>query len=253
MSKEVQTKGTNAVSKNLNDWGVPKMSAKDLVIPKILPLQYMSEKVQNEEGKYGEFRDTLSNKLFGDLENPFEVIPIVAEKKFTEYTMVPQKNGGVKREYLGEVKIIEDATSSEYNDDLPLRDESKGIERDRVIDFFVLIPEEIESGYCMPYVLSFRRTSLRAGQKMMTQVYVKNAAAGKVPPATVIQIGGVDKSNDDGSFVVQDVLPTRPSTDAEIAEAFKWFKIIRGGAVKVDDSDVRKQAPEVDLTKQKDF
>lgn len=237
-SKDLMTKQVEA------DWGNTQITSQDMVIPKILPLQHMSDKVKDKQGEYGEFRDTLSNELFGDLETPFEVLPFLMQKKWLEFSMIPQKNGGFKREYSGTTPIQDNPLIEGYNDDLPLRDEATKIERDRVLDFFVLIPGEIVTGTALPYVLSFRRTSLKAGQKLATQMYVKNKNAGKSPAAVVMEMSGKDKENDDGSFVVQDINPKRQATDLEVNEALKWFKVIKQSAnVKVDESDFKKETP----------
>jgi hypothetical protein len=223
----------------MSAWGKPIVTAKDMIIPKILPLQYMSEKVKDKQGEYGEFRDTLDNRLLGDLATPFEVVPFLLQKKWIEFEMVAKRGGGMEREFLQVIPIQDDPTKAGFNDDLPLRTEDGKIERDRVMDFFVLIPEDIQKGESFPYVLSFRRTSLKAGQKLATQLYVRNLNAGKVPPATVMLISAKTKENDHGTFVVQDVEAKRPSTEKELQEAFKWFKIVQAGNVKVDESEFK--------------
>lgn len=242
LTKETQTKALSTET-SMDSWGAPSITAQDMVIPKILPLQYMSEKVMNKEGEYGEFRDTLSNQKFGDLTTPFEVIPFMLQKKWIEFEMIPQKGGGSKREFSQIVMIQDNPAVAGFNDDLPLREEDGSKERDRVMDFFVLIPDEVKAGAATPYVLSFRRTSLKAGKNMATQMYVRNAAASKVPPATVMKISGVDTSNDDGSYVVQNCVPSRPSTEEEVAAAFKWFKIIKQNGAKVDEREFGEEAP----------
>lgn len=244
MSKELKPQESKqlATESMEQDWGVTQITQNDMVIPKILPLQHMSDKVKDKQGEYGEFRDTLSNEKFGDLETPFEVIPFMMQKKWLEFTMVPQKNGGFKRDYAGTTPIQDNPLLPGYNDDLPLRDETTKIERDRVMDFFVLIPSEVAAGTALPYVLSFRRTSLKAGQKLATQMYVKNKNVGKSPAAVVMEMSGKDKENDDGSFVVQDINPKRQATETEVAECLKWFKVIKNTAgVKVDDSEYKKE------------
>lgn len=246
--KEIEVKQENQITtqEELNSWGKPTITSKDMIIPKILPLQHMSDKVKDKQGEYGDFRDTLSNEKFGDIDNPFEIIPFLLHKKWIEFSMIPQKNGGFKREFLQVLNIQDDPTKPGYNDDLPLREENGTIERDRIMDFFVLIPKEVEEDRALPYVVSFRRTSLKGGQKLATQMYVRNAASNKVPPATVMLLCGLDKENDDGNFVVQDVVPKRLSTPKEIAECFKWYKIIQGGGVKVDEREFAQQeAPPV--------
>jgi hypothetical protein len=230
-SKEISTDAQNA-----NAWGGgPTISKKELVIPKILPLQHMSEKVADKLGEYGQFRDTSDNKLFGDLKTPFEFIPVYMEKKWVESDIVTNSSGKVKKTFKQIIPIIDNPSDAGYNDELPYRED--GIERDRVLDFYVLIPEELGNRGALPYVISFRRTSLKAGSKLATQMYVKNGLAGKPPAGTVCTMSGKDVSNDDGSYIVQDVAPARETSPEELTEAFKWFQLIKGGGAKVDESD----------------
>lgn len=239
-----------AIAQELNEWGQgPRVTSRDIIIPKILPIQYMSEKLQQKLAEYGELRDTVSNEKFGDLESPMEFIPICLEKKWYEFDMIPTKNGGVKREFKQILLVDDNPTSPGYNDELPMAE--PGIERDRVMDFYVLIPSEIEAGTAMPYILSFRRTSLKGGKKLMTQMYMKNRAAGKSPASTACVLSVVDTSNDDGSYIVQDVRPSRPATEEEQTQALKWFKLIRAGETKVDESEF--EAAPVTMSTRDDF
>lgn len=243
MEKNLTTKNSSLPEKfDPGAWGEPTMSARDMVIPKILPLNYMSEKVKLKQGEYGEMRDTLSNTKFGDLKSPFQFIPVLLQKKWIEYDMIPSKSGPPKREFKQTVVIQDNPTKAGYNDDFELRSKDGSVERDRIMDFFVLIPSEVEAGQSFPYVLSFRRTSLKGGQKLATQMYVRNANAGKVPAATVCELSAVSRENDKGEFVILDVNPKREATAAEIQAAFTWMKRIRNEPVKVDESDLKPEA-----------
>lgn len=244
MSKELQKKESNlpAEATNMDEWGGSQISAKDMTLPRIQAMQFMSDPVKEGEAKYGEFRDTMQGHVLGNLDTPFEIVPFHMEKKWVEYNMVPKKQGGFSREFSQIVAIQDNPNVEGYNDDLPLIDEDGQTERDRVLDFYVLLPTELAEGVSFPYVIRFKRTSMKAGQKLATQMYVMNRAAGKVPAATVMQISGKTKENDDGEFVVMDTKPTRPSTKEELEEALKWFKLVRGGATKVDEGDY--EAPE---------
>lgn len=238
MGQLTENKETKDLAAASQGWGQDtNVTSQDIVIPKILPLQYMSEKVKNNEGKYGEFRDTLNNQLFGDLETPFEVVPIAMEKKWIEFDVVTSKSGQRKREFKQVIPIQDNPTLDTYNDELPLVEDT--LERDRIMDFYVLIPSEIEEGGAMPYVLSFRRTSLKAGKKLATQMFVKNRMANKPPASTVMLVSGTNRQNDDGEFVVQDVKVARPVTDEELKAAYEWFQMIKSGKTKVDESDVQ--------------
>lgn len=238
-NKELEPKKDQqlAAATNLEDWGGGQIvTSNDIVIPKILPLNFMSEKVKNKEGEYGEFRDTMANNKFGDLNTPFEFIPFFMEKKWYEFEIVTNKAGARKREFARVVTIQDNASKPGYNDDLPYSEE--GIERDRVMDFYVLIPSEVEKGVSMPYVLSFRRTSLRAGKKLASQMFLANARAGKVPAAVAMKLSGKTVQNDDGEYVVMDVAASREAKAEEIQEALRWLKLVRAGQTKLDDGDI---------------
>lgn len=240
--KELEVKKQTAITaaSNLEEWGGGQIvTSNDIVIPKILPLNFMSEKVKNKEGEYGEFRDTMSNQKFGDLQTPFEFVPFYMEKLWYEFELVANKAGAKKREFSRVIPIQDNAAKPGYNDDFKYAEE--GIERDRVMNFYVLIPGEIEKVISMPYVLSFRRTSLKAGKKLASQMFLANARAGKVPAAVVMKLYGKSTQNSEGEYVVMDALPSREATSVEISECLSWLKLVRAGQTKVHDDDIKEQ------------
>jgi hypothetical protein len=244
METQIQAKPSNEVA-NINEaaaWGGGQnLTSNDIVIGKILPLQFMSDKVKEKKGEYGQFRDTVTNKMFGDLTKPFEFIPFYMEKKWIEFDIITNKAGARKREYKQIVPIVDNAALAGYNDDLPYVDAGQNIERDRCMDFYVMIPEEIATGEALPYLLSFRRTSLKAGKKLAMQMYTRNTRKGAAPAAITMLLSGKDVSNDDGSFVVQDVEAARETTQEELKECFEWYKLVRKGVTKVDMSDFHEE------------
>lgn len=234
MSKEVVKKEEkNQIAEmTAQDWGGSQsFTQNDIVIPKILPLQFMSEKVKDKLGDYGDFRDTLNNEKFGDVETPFEVIPFFVHKKWIEYDVVTNKSGAKKREYRGVVSI------DHSNDGLPYVDADGMVERDRCVDVYVVVPKQVEEGNSFPYVLSFRRTSLKAGNKIITQI-LRNERMNKPPCAVTMMISGKSVQNDNGEFIVQDVQVGKPATQEQIADAFSWYKIVSKGETKLDESDI---------------
>ena len=213
-------------------WGsTQSFTQNDIVVPKILPLQFMSEKVKEKKGEYGEFRDTLNNEKFAGLGEDFEVIPFHVVKKWIEYDVVTNKSGAKKREYRGIVPI------TFANDGLPYADPDGAVERDRCVDVYVLIPKQIADGNSFPYVLSFRRTSLKAGNKLITQI-LRNERMNKPPCAVTMMVSGTSVQNDAGEYVKQDCSVGRPASAEEIQDAFSWYKIVDSGETKLDESDV---------------
>ncbi len=254
MSKELQNeeKKALATASNLDAWGGGQaVTSQDIIIPKILPLNYMSDKVKKKMGEYGELRDTINNQLFGDLKTPFEFIPFYMEKKWIEFELIPQKAGAPKREFKQIVPIQDNPTLPGYNDELPLAE--KDLERDRIMEFYVLIPSEVARGEALPYVLSFRRTSLKAGKKLASQMFVRNRVAKKVPAATAMLLSAANVQNDKGEYVVQDVNLSRAATPEELVAAKYWFDMVGKGSVKVDESDLKEEAVVRDVSPEKEM
>lgn len=245
METQMQSKQSNEVA-NLNDaatWGGGQtLTSNDIVIGKILPLNYMSDKVKEKKGEYGEFRDTVTNKLFGDLKTPLEIIPFHMEKKWIEFDLISNRAGAKKREFKQVIPIIDNASSPGFNDNLPYVDEGNNLERDRIMDFYVLIPNEVKDGSAMPYIVSFRRTSLKAGKTLATQMFARNRKVNLSPAAVVMKLSGQDVTNDKGSYIVQNVEASRRTTNEELKEAFEWFNLVRGGKTRIDDTDYKEEA-----------
>lgn len=240
MTKEVSKKQETGLSKeaaDLSAWGAPEgLSQQDIIIPKILPMQLTSPAVKEGKAVFGEFRDSVSNVKYGSVDETFEVIPFKLERAWVETKIVKGKRTDFLRRYL----INAD------NDDLPIagsgqdrEGESCAIERDRCLDFYVLLPEEVKTGRALPRVISFRRTSSRGGKKLATTMFVTNTNAGKVPAARAVAISGKKVDGDKGTYMVMDVTETRDSTAEEINMAFSWLKRIKAGEAKVDESDLK--------------
>ncbi len=210
----------------------PHVGSEDLLVPKILAIHYMSEKAKgkNASAKPGEFRDTVENRLFGDLDKPFDFIPIHMTSFFAEYHV----RGENDRKYLGQQEI------TAKNEKLPREEmiDGKKINRMRTYEVFVLLPEEVKAGTAFPFVLSFRSTSIRGGKTLLTQMYVRNRDAKKPPYAIVCEASIKGDKNDKGDFFVVSTKPKREATEAEQKAAQYWLGMIAAGAVKKDDSDL---------------
>lgn len=240
MAKELAVKQEQAVSTevfNPSDWGVPTQMSQDLLIPKILPMQPSSDLVTDMKAQIGEYRDSISGEKIGSIVEPIEVIPF-AVQKFWDIS-VEGEDGQFQWDHS--IPLIEDPVNKDYNDNLLWLDkdsDGKNIKRIRRMNFFVMLPKEIAAGTALPYIFSFKSTSFVEGKKVYSQMYMRNVSQKLPPPAYVFKIGGKKEKNDKGTFIIPTVELGRKSTAAEIAEAFKWYKLVAKGAVKVDDSDL---------------
>lgn len=215
-----------------------KMSARDVLIPRVLVMQAGSEKVLGGQATFGELRDNLENKALGKIGEPLEFIPIHAERLW----IVVEENGG-KRTFVEAIKVNED------NENLPFEETINGKHyiRTYTISVYGLIPSEVASGEDMPYILSFRSTSLRAGKKLLTLMYVRNQRAGRDPWAASVAVSVEKQQNEKGTFAVLDVQTKRASTAEEVEAAKYWFNLIQKGAAKIsEDTETVESQPAPD-------
>ena len=239
MSKAVAKKQESAVSTNLTDmgaWGTPTVSSKDIVIPKILCMQGLSELVMDDDhpAKMGDFVDSMTNEIIGDYnKKPVEFIPFHLQKVW----IISKKSGNDF-----EFDRIEDVTP--MNEGKPYTEVIDGVEykNEYTMNFYVLRPEDMS----LPYIISFKGMSGKAGKILSTQMYVRNAAAGKIPPAYVMELSGSKDKNDKGTFITLATKVCRESTPQEVKTAFSWFKTVNAGATKSHetqaDRDTHSQA-----------
>lgn len=242
-TKEIAVKKAGALAMpttTMADWGV-EASSKDLVIPKLQLCQPMSKKV-TEEGiaSFGDIRDSLENEKFADFKTSLEFIPFFLQRKWVEYKL-QQKEKSVEMEkvYVRTLPLVTNPQSPEYNDKLVYEEVVNGemIQRDRVLDFYVLIASKIAEGG-IPHVISFRRSSMKAGKALYTQCYVKNIAAGKTPASYVMSLSVTKETNEKGTYGVMNIRTGRETTPEEMAAVRQWLSVVQAGKVKVDESDL---------------
>ncbi len=221
---------------DLAAWGpAPKLSSKDVVIPRILCMQAMSKPVVNGEAKFGEFRDSFG-KLLGDDTHPVEFIPFHHEHVYV-----------VMREEKGQFKFHKIVPVTPENDDTEFIVEIDGADEKwyRTTNIYCLMPKEVEEGGSLPYLLSFRSSSSRAGREIYTQMYVMNRKDGLVPPGRTFALTMEKTKNDKGTFAVMKVRVTRDSNPEEIKACLGWFKTIQSGKTRIDTSDIEAEVGEV--------
>jgi hypothetical protein len=234
--------GTNAlaVSEDDIDWGAGSaITKKDIIIPRILLMQPMSPPVTDGKAVFGEWRESLNLDLLGTFEKGVDFVPFFMEKVFIEYKIVNDGKGNIEKTYLRSVPITPTNENLKYEDTEIVEGtgEEIQIQRDRCMNFYVLLKSELELGTAFPYVLSFRRTSLRAGQKLTTQMYMKNTNAGLTPASMVCRLSSKKETSDINgkkvTYAVADVSPVERTDPKLIENAFHWLKMVKQGQAKV--------------------
>lgn len=211
-------------------WGKKPVDVRNIVIARILPQQPMSKFVTEGKAMIGDMIESSNGTKIGDLKTPLEFIPF---HQVENWIIFEEKNGAMKF-----AKIVPcDASNTNWL----LEEVVNGvkIKRDRVLEYYVLLPSDLAKGVKRPYVMSFRRTSMKAGKKLYTTMFVTNAANGLTPAATVCSLTGTKTTNDKGTFIVMDVTEGRKSTEAEQVAAFEWYQtVVSSKDIKVDDSAI---------------
>lgn len=244
MNNVTEAKGNLPAEMDMNSWGPSPINSKDIIIPRILLMQPGSELVTEGEAAFGEIIDSLTGKKLGDMKKPIMVIPFAMKKAFVEYE-APAKKGD-KKKFLRVFPVTPE------NEDLPYEDEGKNAEgktikisRDFTMNFYVLLPEEVSRGGELPYILTFRRTGLKNGKKLATQMYVTNAGSNLPPPGLLVTVAVKKESNDLGTWCTPDVLLgtefTKIASQDQMRTALKWFKVISSGGAKDHDEVLAKE------------
>lgn len=230
--KEVTTKQeTEVATTEMDGWGGGNdFSAQDLIIPKILPMQGMSKMVMDRKAQLGEFRESMNGELVGSIDEPVNFVPFHVEKVWVESI----KQGNEKPKFAGIIPITKD------NEDLPKEEHNGNMTtfRDFTYYVYVLLEKDLAEGVPSPYLLSLKRTSRRCGQKIMTQMFMRNRIANLNPAGKVMGLTGKIVEGEKGTYIVMDVNPMVKDTPKDWqVEAFSMLKMVNSGKAKVDQSD----------------
>lgn len=238
LEKRQETKLSTEV---MSDWGTENVDNKDILIPKLLVMQGLSKFVTEEKAMLGDFCNSVSSEVIGtargekEKQKPVAFVPIMTFKTWVQYKLIDGK-----RQYWN---VIE---HTPQNSNLPLKGITKDefgidteVERDECINFYVLLADQPDA---LPYVLSFRRTSKRAGKILSTyfkECQIATARGKPTPPAAnIFNLCAQKVTNDKGTFYVLEVTRAGKTPEQTLLRAWEWYKTLRASTVKVDDSDL---------------
>jgi len=195
---------------------------KDFLIPKLLLMQSTSGNVKEEKARVGEIRSSTSGKKITEKEGTVEIIGFAPFKTW----VVLKKQGG---EFLEQFPITPENAS------LPREQVKDGVvvNNYETLNYYCLLTEEIKSGLCSPYMVSFRSTGYTAGKAMETK---RAMLKGRGIPISFMtfNLGSAPKKNDSGSFYVFTITEGRSSTADELRAVKPWNDLVKVGDVAVD-------------------
>lgn len=267
MTKAVEKKENNAVAA----YGQPSVAigagaveAKDILIPKILLMQPISELVTEGTAASGSFVRSTDGSVVCSKDKTLEFIPIQYFKMWVVMKRAPNAN-------KFEFETIEPYTAQ--NSDAP-REWQEGeytYQRNENLCFYGLLPTDIEkeqkafdkaaksgdlpdSDDCLlPCLVSFQRTSRKAGQVIASHFSkLEDFAArlGKPIPryTSVFNLSSELTKGDKGTYYVFKVEKGRKTNEAEAQVCERWTKILGQARVQADHSDLEtREARTVDV------
>lgn len=205
-------------------WGAENVTSEQIIIPKIMLMQPMSELVTEGIARIGEFRSSLEkDRVLGSDKSPVELIVFGSFNTWQVF---------IDGEYATTVPITVENVHAAREEVGP---NGEKITRARVLNFYCLLPSDIKSGEAFPFVLSCKGTSEKAGRTLSTH-FMKLKMFNKPTAAWVFGVKSVKETNDKGTFFVMDIEKLRDSTSEELTQAYQWYKVLQTAAVKVDDS-----------------
>lgn len=198
---------------DLAAWGEePQVDSKDIVLPRVYLMQAISQLVEEEKAKSGQFVNSLTEELLGDSEVPFVFTPFKIEKLWFVYKVVGGQN---------EFVTIEPVTAANIN-----RPQSELVDGEEMNYQYALRAYVLVEGDDLPMVVTFKSTSLRAGKQLFTEMFVKNKMAGKNPASRQMELTSRKEKNDKGTYYVMSLKAGEDSDVETQKNALMWVKTL---------------------------
>ncbi len=247
-----------------------EIMASDIIIPKLLLMQGLSEFVNERKAQQGDMVRSTTAEVVGGPEKPVDFIPL----KMTSDWIIQEKQGQ-KFEYRGTI------ARNAGNETLPwtfyktptgqevVEPTANTIEwrRMKVLNVYALLPQDIQAYQdemkkladtgempdlnktLLPIVLSFRSTSFNAGKSVAT-FFAQLRDASRYNPSVkpyhyALTLECSADKNDKGSFYVFQVSGKTKKVDPKLVdEAARWYDTLSNlSSIKIDTTDEDEAAP----------
>jgi hypothetical protein len=213
-------------------WGAEGVDNDDIILPRLLLMQSMSEMVSEKEtAEPGDIVKSTNETVMGGRDKPLRIIPLSVFKTWT----LEMKEGS---KFVW--KANEPMTPQNVNRPIEWTDELKNEWRaNKVLNFYVLIQNEIApalagEGTAIPCLVSFRRTSYMTGRKLASGIN-ESRFMGQPAAARSYELKVAKKTNDLGTWYVYDLGIGTKTTTEEVRYAKQWFDSLSANQVKVHD------------------
>jgi hypothetical protein len=188
-------------------------------------MQSISELVENEKAKSGDFVHSLDEVVIGKKEEkPVEFI-VLGDMYKTIQTYEDDK-------------YIKTESYTPENANLPYEEVVNDVKVNRTttMNYYVIRPEDVDNMSVFPMVITFKRTSFKAGKKLATKLVMLEEFGAETYQKT-FKLVAKQEEGDKGKYYVMDILDGRKSNDVEIKQAEKWRERLKVTAMQVHEAD----------------
>lgn len=208
------------------DWGAGNAENRDMLLPRIALMHGTSKLVTQDKCVPGDIVNTATGKVLANKTGAVEVIPV----KMLPKTWVVSVDGKWDRTELS--KPGEDRDWEQETDE--------GTEKhERCLNFYVLVRSELASGEAIPYLLSFKGTSFKAGQKLVNHFKLSQGIK-KAPARTSWKLSSGTRSDESNTWRVWEIDEIGEVKPEELNQAYTWLQNLRT----LDDNNVTKYEQE---------
>lgn len=192
-----------------SDWGDVAVESKDLVLPRILVQQSMSEAVKQKTAEEGDLVNTLTNQNYG---KSIDLLPF-----YKTESIVVEKWSGRKFEFHSVV---------DYDGkQRPFEEEIEGVRYKNSHQYLIYCLTGLDS---IPHALSFKGTSNKVGKQLVTLMYIANKAEKLPPPGKWVTFAGKTETSKAGDmYQVSSFTPSKRATQEEIQACLKWIGVLK--------------------------
>lgn len=219
MTDIVESQG-NEVSTEMAGWGSEtKVSAKDIIIPKILLMQSDSTLVMEDKAKNKDFVNSSSKEVMKDV----SYTPIKGVKLYRVF-----KKEGNKGVFLYE----EPWTDANDEKEKEWKEGKDELYAQKVWRFYGLV-----NGEPMPFVLDLRGMSYSAGKRLYNLMYVQNPVDKLTPGGKTIKLSTSIQEYEGAKKNVFEYTVDGVTPKEVLGKAYEWFKTLQTSTAKVDDAE----------------
>lgn len=235
-------------------WGAEGISNSDIIIPRLLLMQGLSEIVNDGGAAAGDIVRSTTKKILAKKGESVDFIPLMSFKSWVVSEKVADKF-----EYRREEPMNAANENLPWTFQAPASVGGKQVEwrRDQSINIYTLLVDDIARAgkalealargempaaedALMPCLVSFRRSSYRTGRQMLT--FFKSCEQFKTPPASgIYKLSSAIEKGEKGTYHVFQSEQKGRSTIEQLSVAKDWWKILNTAKIAVDADHVESE------------